>query len=481
MSGTHFWYKIEKSALVTFIGIVFLFSFAVAITLFAPSHVDSSWTTPSSTYQVQMYEISDPHFYLSSAGGVGKQLEFVYHLKDKFSLLAFQESPLQRIIAPPDLEQYITKLGSETLILTSRLLLLRKPESNENTVQLQKTLKEEWEKANPDWKKKNQSIPRFEVLELYDPKKGEAFAAAPTDGILESWAEKNFKILDPSEDHPYHAHQGVIYVLNPHEYRVTRYNFGDESRWRVDPNGEPIASLEELQNPPFGFRSRQQLIHDGEHQFAIEGCWYCHTDQTRTLVQDVVLNGADSYPAPPSAANEYIYQKITFPGTRRIGPDLSRVGIKRPYRDWHISHFWSPKSESKGSIMPSFKHFFDFDPRGAPKRTSGIPNYRFEAIYQYLMTKGTRITPPTEAWWLGKDPIQTKEIIEGKKVLKSGLYLHPAVIDAIGFYGSMLTYAQVFFFAGSALVIVLYLWKKGQLDMDQSPAIKMLEEKEDES
>ena len=33
------------------------------------------------------------------------------------------------------------------------------------------------------------------------------------------------------------------------------------------------------------------------------------------------------------------------------------------------------------------------------------------------MTKGTRITPPTQAWWLGKDPIQTLEIIEGKKKL----------------------------------------------------------------
>ena len=66
-----------------------------------------------------------------------------------------------------------------------------------------------------------------------------------------------------------------------------------------------------------------------------------------------------------------------------------------------------------GLIMPSFRHFFDFDPRGTAKSPVGIPNYRFEAIYQYLMTKGTRITPPTQAWWLGKDPIRTKEIIEG--------------------------------------------------------------------
>jgi cytochrome c oxidase cbb3-type subunit 2 len=68
--------------------------------------------------------------------------------------------------------------------------------------------------------------------------------------------------------------------------------------------------------------------------------------------------------------------------------------------------------------MPSFKHFFDYDPRGTAPATVGIPNYQFEAVYQYLMTKGTRITPPTQAWWLGKDPVNTKAIIEGKRKLR---------------------------------------------------------------
>ena len=68
--------------------------------------------------------------------------------------------------------------------------------------------------------------------------------------------------------------------------------------------------------------------------------------------------------------------------------------------------------------MPSFRHFFDEDPRGTSKNLIGIPNYRFEAIYQYLMTKGTRITPPNQAWWLGRDPVKTIEIIEGKRKIK---------------------------------------------------------------
>ena len=217
---------------------------------------------------------------------------------------------------------------------------------------------------------------------------------------------------------PYHQDYGVVYVQNPREFRYSTFHYGQDEHWRYDPMGRPIRNLEELKQPLFGFFSRQELISYGEHIFAIEGCWYCHTDQTRTLIQDVVINGSDSFPAPPSSANEYIYQKITFPGTRRIGPDLSRVGVKRPSRDWHKSHFWAPKTASVGSIMPAFQHFFDNDPRGTGKSAMGIPNHQFEAIYQYLMTKGTRITPPTQAWWLGKDPIQTKEIIEGQRKLQ---------------------------------------------------------------
>jgi len=47
-----------------------------------------------------------------------------------------------------------------------------------------------------------------------------------------------------------------------------------------------------------------------------------------------------------------------------------------------------------------------------------VPNCTFEALYQYLMTKGTRITPPNEAWWQGKDPIHTLSIINGQRGFK---------------------------------------------------------------
>ncbi len=397
--------KLEWSALATVIGVVVLFSTAIGVTLIAPSLIDPSWKQPSSDYQVQMYEVSDPNVYISTANPASAALQYVYHLKEGITLTSYQEGPLVRILAPESLEKYITRFNDSHLILTSKVLLLR-PIQDENR---QKELQQKWKEENQS----ESFFPKFTLLELFEPERKEVFAVTETDGVMEHWVDSDFTILDQMP--PYVTENGVIYVKNPKEYRVALVNHLGSSQWLYSEHGEPIYNLEELKGGKHRFLSRQELIQMGEDIYRKEGCWYCHTDQTRTLVQDTVLNGSEEYPAPPSSANEYIYQKVSFPGTRRIGPDLSRVGIKRSSRDWHISHFWSPKTESLGSVMPSFKHFFDNDPTGTSRNPYGIPNFKFEAIYHYLMTKGTRITSPSEAWWLGKDPIQTLLIIEGKK------------------------------------------------------------------
>lgn len=417
----HFTQRLEASAILTIIGIIVLFSTAILATLVAPHYVDNSWTSPSSPYQVQMYEIEDPNIYISNASSRGSNLQYLHHLKDGLNLLAFKESDNLRFIYEPDLEKYITLQDDPILKLTSRLLLLRIPEyeMKDKAKDLESDLQKRWKNAEH---KKKEGIEKifYQILELYDPAKKEAFSYNPSEGILQNWIEENFVILEGKNRQSHHQDYGVVYVQNPQEYRVKSVKFGSEEKWGYNPQGEPFNTLDALMSAGLNFHSRKELIAYGEHIYAIEGCWYCHTDQTRTLIQDVVLNGSDSYPAPPSSPNEYIYQKITFPGTRRIGPDISRTGVKRPSRDWHMAHFWDPKTASQGSIMPSFKHFFDFDPRGTSNTKIGIPNHRFEAIYQYLMTKGTRITPPTQAWWIGKDPVRTKEIIEGQRALGAG-------------------------------------------------------------
>lgn len=418
-----FFQHLDKSAVLTILGVILLFSASVVVVLISPNYIDPTWTQPSSQYQVQIHEVSDPHLYFGTTYQGNTALQAVYHLQANRTLLAFQESETVRIVAPDDLQPYITKHNDPILKLTSTLLLLRKPQNSPrfNALSQADTIRQawqaSWEAQHPDWKEKHLIRPELEILELYPVDSAEAFAIAPVDTALENWVDKGrFELIAWPSPEPYSTAEGCIYIHNPQEYRLQQVKFGDAVKWQYDPNGEPITSLEQLQKHPLIFKSREELIREGEHLFAVEGCWYCHTMQTRTLIQDVVLNGSAAYPAPPSSANEYIYEHITFPGTKRNGPDLSRVGIKRPSRDWHRGHFWSPKTASEGSIMPAFKHFFDNDPRGITPSVN-IPNHKFEAMYQYLMTKGTRITPPTQAWWNGKDPIDTKAIIEGKKTI----------------------------------------------------------------
>jgi hypothetical protein len=45
-----------------------------------------------------------------------------------------------------------------------------------------------------------------------------------------------------------------------------------------------------------------------------------------------------------------------------------------------------------------------------------------------------------------------------------------------GVCGNFVHFAFIIFFVGSAFLIFLYLWKKGKLDMDEEPKIRMMEE-----
>ncbi|MCB1135315.1 MAG: cytochrome oxidase, partial [Chlamydiia bacterium] len=120
--------KIDGSALMTCIGIILLFSSAVLVTLVAPNFLDPSWHEVSSPYQRQMYEVADPHIYISNSATGSDDIQLVYHLKEGYTLLAFTESDGVRIMAPPELQKFVTPYGEKQLKLTSELLLLRQPE-----------------------------------------------------------------------------------------------------------------------------------------------------------------------------------------------------------------------------------------------------------------------------------------------------------------------------------------------------------------
>ncbi|MGO9634288.1 MAG: cbb3-type cytochrome c oxidase subunit II [Steroidobacteraceae bacterium] len=90
----------------------------------------------------------------------------------------------------------------------------------------------------------------------------------------------------------------------------------------------------------------------GRGVYLREGCWYCHSQYVRPVTGETRRWG------PVSEAGEYAFDVPHLFGTRRIGPDLTRVGLK--YGDeWHYAHFWNPRMLSEDSIMAPFRGLFD--------------------------------------------------------------------------------------------------------------------------
>jgi mono/diheme cytochrome c family protein len=89
----------------------------------------------------------------------------------------------------------------------------------------------------------------------------------------------------------------------------------------------------------------------GRHIYAREGCAYCHTQQVRYLDADHARFGA------PTLAWETRFDYPHLWGTRRIGPDLSRVGGTRT-DDWQFVHLYSPRAVVAQSVMPAYPQLF---------------------------------------------------------------------------------------------------------------------------
>src|SRR5262245_42889319 len=79
----------------------------------------------------------------------------------------------------------------------------------------------------------------------------------------------------------------------------------------------------------------------GRRVYIRDGCWYCHSQYVRPVAGEAARWG------PVSEAGEYAWDLPHLLSTRRIGPDLSRVGLKYG-DDW--------RSEEHTSELQSLRH-----------------------------------------------------------------------------------------------------------------------------
>jgi cytochrome c oxidase cbb3-type subunit I/II len=88
---------------------------------------------------------------------------------------------------------------------------------------------------------------------------------------------------------------------------------------------------------------------EGRDVFIREGCYTCHSQMIRPFTWETARYGEIS------TMDDSIFDHPFQWGSRRIGPDLARVGGK--YADvWHYKHMINPREISVGSNMPPYPH-----------------------------------------------------------------------------------------------------------------------------
>ncbi len=115
----------------------------------------------------------------------------------------------------------------------------------------------------------------------------------------------------------------------------------------------------------------------GREIYIREGCWYCHTQQVRTLDHDaafqapaVTLDDGRVVGGRPTRPEDYGNDNPALLGSQRTGPDLKYVGHRLPSKEWHIAHLIDPRSTEPNSIMPSYAH---------------LPPDELDALAEYLL------------------------------------------------------------------------------------------------
>jgi cytochrome c oxidase cbb3-type subunit 2 len=133
----------------------------------------------------------------------------------------------------------------------------------------------------------------------------------------------------------------------------------------------------------------------GRDVYLREGCWYCHSQFVRPVTGETRRWG------PVTESGEFAFDVPHLFGTRRIGPDLMRVGLK--YGDeWHYAHFWNPRMLSPDSVMAPYRGLFERPRQAVAVVDDGSGNRTLEKnelterLFDFAGSQSIRLTPNSD-------------------------------------------------------------------------------------
>src|SRR5580698_8022183 len=101
-----------------------------------------------------------------------------------------------------------------------------------------------------------------------------------------------------------------------------------------------------IKAPP-GVKPYDPLRLAGRDIYVREGCFLCHSQQIRALRFETQRYGHYS------TVGESVYDRPFQWGSKRIGPDLARIGGKYS-DDWHYAHLRNAQEMVPESLMPHY-------------------------------------------------------------------------------------------------------------------------------
>lgn len=114
----------------------------------------------------------------------------------------------------------------------------------------------------------------------------------------------------------------------------------------------PLFWLENTIEDVEGVRPYTPLELTGRDIYVREGCYVCHSQMIRPMRDEVERYGHYSLAAESKYDHPFQW------GSKRIGPDLARVGSR--YSDaWHVDHLMDPQAVVPESIMPKYAFLAD--------------------------------------------------------------------------------------------------------------------------
>lgn len=183
----------------------------------------------------------------------------------------------------------------------------------------------------------------------------------------------------------------------------------------------PLFFQHSTTKPAAGVEPYDALRLMGRDLYIREGCVGCHSQQIRMLRAEVQRYG------PYSLASESVYERPFLWGSKRTGPDLTRVG-ERYSDEWHRIHLRNPRVVVPESNMPGYPWLAqqpvksdDIGDRMRALRTLGVPytdaqiaaatqvlqgKTEEDAVVAYLQGLGTGARKAAQAAQAGTKPVQ---------------------------------------------------------------------------